>query len=80
MHLLANTELWSTPCFLQVDSVGQSLQGKGPSLMVNDEDTFFGDGAFVALVHCMGGARALIKRTNTCIIDCLKYAVHIGTS
>lgn len=48
--------------------------------MVNDEDTFFGDGAFVALVHCMGGARALIKRTNTCIIDCLKYAVHIGTS
>lgn len=46
--------------------------------MVNDEDTFFGDGAFVALVHCMGCARALIKRKN--IIDCLKYAFIIGSS
>lgn len=46
--------------------------------MVNDEDTFLGDWAFVALVHCMGGARALIKKKN--IIDYLKYAVGIGVS
>lgn len=46
--------------------------------MVNDEDIFFGDGAFVVFVYCMGGVRVLIKRINICIIDCLKYVVYIG--